>query len=665
MLLKNLLFPITLLFISLVGAWSPSNGYAPSRVSCDNDTNLIREANGLSANETDWLQKRDIYTRYALKSFLTRANNSFSNHSIISELFSNDSNVPKIGIACSGGGYRAMLSGAGMIAAMDNRTGGALDHGLGGLLQSSTYLAGLSGGSWLVGSLAWNNWTSVQDIINSTPENDSIWDLTHSIASPGGVDVNKSAERWEVITEDIMSKAALGFPVTLADYWGRALSYNFFPSLPDGGVGYTWSSLRDSEVFTSGQMPFPISVADFRSPYTTISSRNSSVFEFNPFEIGSWESSVNAFSDIKYLGTQTSNGVPVNKGQCVEGFDNAGFIMGTSSTLFNPSMSPVIGMLMNGGTVASIFQKAIANDSNDVANYAPNPFKDVTFATDDSGETIVQSDYLYLADGGEDGETIPLVPLLQQDRDLDVIFALDSSSDTITSWPDGSSLVNTYERQFSSQGKNIAFPYVPDQSTFEILQLNKKPTFFGCDARNLTDLKYIPPLVVYIPNTAYSFNSNQSTFKMSYTPAERLEMMENGFEAATMGNFTHDPEFMTCIGCAIIRRKQQSFNATLPEECDSCFSRYCWSGELSENYPGVTTGNQTLTSNVTSISSTATLEPSITSMSTETLSISSATASPSSTIVMRGAGSTYLRPTFDMKCLAVIIFTSGVFGFIL
>ncbi|KAJ4136632.1 Lysophospholipase 1 [Fusarium falciforme] len=57
--------------------------------------------------------------------------------------------MPKIAVACSGGGYRAMLSGAGMLAAMDNRTDGANEHGLGGLLQGATYLAGLSGGNWL------------------------------------------------------------------------------------------------------------------------------------------------------------------------------------------------------------------------------------------------------------------------------------------------------------------------------------------------------------------------------------------------------------------------------------------------------------------------------------------------------------------------------------
>lgn len=126
----------------------------------------------------------------------------------------------------------------------------------------------------------------------------------------------------------------------------------------------------------------------------------------------------------------------------------------------------------------------------------------------------------------------------------------------------------------------MSFPYVPDTNTFVNLGLNKKPTFFGCDANNLTDLQYIPPLVVYLPNAEYSFDSNQSAFKLSYSESQRRSMIQNGFEIATRNNFTDDPEFMGCVGCAIMRRKQQALNITLPPECETCFSNYCWNGTL-------------------------------------------------------------------------------------
>ena len=65
----------------------------------------------------------------------------------------NTSALPNVAIAFSGGGYRACLSGAGAIQAFDSREGNLTVGHLGGLLQSATYIAGLSGGSWLLGSI--------------------------------------------------------------------------------------------------------------------------------------------------------------------------------------------------------------------------------------------------------------------------------------------------------------------------------------------------------------------------------------------------------------------------------------------------------------------------------------------------------------------------------
>lgn len=39
--------------------------------------------------------------------------------------------------------------------------------------------------------------------------------------------------------------------------------------------------------------------------------------------------------NLTYVGTHLSNGKPANGSACVTGFDQAGFIMGTSASLFN------------------------------------------------------------------------------------------------------------------------------------------------------------------------------------------------------------------------------------------------------------------------------------------------------------------------------------------
>lgn len=492
----------------------------------------------------------------------------------------------KIGLSFSGGGYRAMLNGAGQLAALDNRTRGGFESGLGGLLQASTYLVGLSGGNWMVGTIAYNNFTSVQHILDQ----DSIWDLSHSIMNPGGWNIKKTYNYYKNISDALDDKRNAGFDVSITDTWGRALSHQFFPGLDDGGDALTWSTLQDVDVFKNYEMPFPIVVADGRTPGTYVISGNSTVFEFNPFEMGSWDPAVYQFSQVKYLGTEVKDGKPSLNGKCIGGFDNAGFIMGTSSSLFNQfilqinttSLSSTIKSLLT-----SILQD-LSNDDNDIAVYKPNPFKDSDVA---GSKSIASNDTLYLCDGGEDLQNIPLYPLLQEQRQVDVIFAYDNSADTNQYWPNGASMVASYQRQFGNQSNGTSFPYVPDVATFVNSNLTAKPTFFGCDAKNLTSLTttqnktsvYDIPLLVYTANRPFSYWSNTSTFQMKYETKERNAIIQNGFEVATRMNLTLDNEWKACVGCAIIRRQQERQGLEQSDQCKKCFEKYCWDGKLTTN----------------------------------------------------------------------------------
>lgn len=629
-----------------VTAWSPTNGYTPGKVSCPEGT-LLRNATGLSQNETEWLKKRSPIAKDALQEFLTRGTVNFSDDSLVKKLFSDDKNVPKVGIAASGGGYRAMLVAAGMVAAMDNRTVGANEHGLGGLLQGSTYLSGLSGGNWLTTTLAWNNWTSVQDILDhmSDTNTSSIWNIENSILSPGGNNQTATNEIFGAITKEINGKIDAGFNATLVDVWGRALSQYFFPNLPEAGAGLTWSTLRDADVFKNGEMPFPISVADGKYPGSTVISSNSTVFEFNPFELGSWDPTLNAFTDVKYLGSNVNNGESIDNGQCIAGFDNTGFIAGTSADIFNLVSSSPQGAMF-GGIISSFTKKFLPNatgNDTDIGIYAPNPFKGANTMDQQYSSALSEAESLFLVDGGEDGEGIPFAPLLQKDRDLDVIFALDITDDTKDSWPNGAAMVQTYQRQFTSQGNHSAFPYVPTTEEFIKQGLNKRPTFFGCDAQNLTDLTYIPPLVVYVPNTEYSFPSNTSTFQLNYKLEDRISIIQNGYEAMTMGNFTKDSDFLGCISCAIMRRKQESLDVELPQECEQCFSTYCWNDKsTSQNSTSTATNHNGTWTNSTSAthsgSHNTTLLSSVSASATARAeSVSSNSSSKSSSSKSKGA----------------------------
>jgi lysophospholipase len=142
---------------------------------------------------------------------------NFDAQGYVDKYTANASSIPNIAIAASGGGYRAMLNGGGIVAAFDSRTPNSTSPGqLGGLLQSSTYLSGLSGGSWLVGSLYANNYTTILDIINGANGTPSpLWQLDDTIFEGPA---NQSSY-WRQLLNAVDAKSNAGFETSITDYW--------------------------------------------------------------------------------------------------------------------------------------------------------------------------------------------------------------------------------------------------------------------------------------------------------------------------------------------------------------------------------------------------------------------------------------------------------------
>lgn len=580
-----------LIFLSIltyISAYQLSS-YAPFQVSCPHDQNYTRTAASLSNDEKNWLQGRKKITNEKLISFLKYANLVDFNPSE----FINNSSIGNIGLAFSGGGYRAMLAGAGMLAALDERVDNANVNGLGGLLQASSHIIGLLGGNWLTGTVFMNNFTSVQDILSS----DLLWQLENSILNPGGLDLVDTIQYYQnIIKDDIDAKERAGFEVTITDTWGRALSDQFLTDTKDNGASARWSDIANNQLFETFQTPFPISIANARYPNNIIINSNSTIVELNPFEVGSWDPSLYQFTPTKYLGTKLYNGAA--NGSCIRGFDNAGFIIGTSSSLFNSILTTInteyIPAAASG--IAKCVLQDIAKTDEDIAAYKPNPFYHTK--TGYSAD-LSNHESLALVDGGEDKENVPFYPLLQPERNMDVIFGFDVSSDTDQHWPDGTALVSPYERQFSDQGNGTVFPYVPDQRTILNLNFTAKPAFFGCNAKNLTSLGggTNTPLIVYTANRPFTAWSNTSTFKLSYQEWEKRGMIQNGYGTATRLNGTLDKDWPACVGCAIIRREQERQGLEQSDQCKKCFEKYCWDGTIDDHeVPGVNFTDEGITS---------------------------------------------------------------------
>ena len=578
------------------------NGYTPVGDNCPSDRPTVRSATSLSPNETSWLELRRNNTITPMRDLLARFNiTGFDAASYITNNAKNASALPNVAIAISGGGYRALMTGGGAVQAFDSREGNSTNAGhLGGLLQVSTYLAGLSGGSWLVGSIYVNNFTTISTLQGNAT---STWEFQNSIftgPSQSGLQLLNTADYFANVENAVSKKNSAGFPTSVTDYWGRALSFQLV-NASDGGPGYTWSSIALDQTFAQGNAPMPIVVTDGRAPGEQAIPSNTTVYEFNPWEFGTFDPTTYGFAPLEYLGSNFSNGVIPSNEKCVRGFDNVGYVMGTSSSLFNQFLLQV-----NSTSLPSLAKDfitkvlgAVSTANNDIADY-PNPFYGYHNASATSREA--QSQTLSLVDGGEDLENIPLHPLIQPGRHVDVIFAVDSSADTDSYWPNGTALVATYQRSLNSSGQanGTSFPAIPDQNTFVNLGLNTRPTFFGCNSSNTT---HMTPLIVYLPNFPYTFQSNVSTFDPSYNTSQRDSIILNGYHAATMGNGTRDAQWPTCVGCAILSRSLERTRTMVPDVCKQCFTRYCWNGTLNSANPPPYQPNYAL--NVTTVKSAA------------------------------------------------------------
>lgn len=196
------------------------DGYTPQGQNCPSARPKVRNATALSTNETSWLQVRRHVAIDAMKVFLGRIDlGSFNATSYIENHSDNVSALPNLGIAVSGGGYRALMNGGGALQAFDSRTTNSTLKGqLGGILQSATYVSGLSGGSWLVGSIYLNNFTDVSTLRDSG----SVWQFQDSIligpteSTSWGI---KTSQYYSQMQDAVSGKSDASYNTSITDYW--------------------------------------------------------------------------------------------------------------------------------------------------------------------------------------------------------------------------------------------------------------------------------------------------------------------------------------------------------------------------------------------------------------------------------------------------------------
>ncbi|KDE03719.1 hypothetical protein MVLG_05789 [Microbotryum lychnidis-dioicae p1A1 Lamole] len=597
-------------FLTLLAVTSlASASYAPEYVSCPG-TNVLRQAGVagpshtgnqiLNTDETAYVQARKGQVVSELASWLgDRASTVYSG----SLNASTNATVPTIAIALSGGGDRAALYGAGVLAALDGRNAQSRTVGTGGYLQSSSYISALSGGSWLLTSWALNDMPDAFDMVLGKNGTELGWNLEFDLFNPSSNSTITNAYVASLFA-DAGEKKAAGFPVTIADIWALSLSYhfvpgtnptNFFTNSTERRTSYRWSNVTSVSSYLNHTMPFPIIVATVVSKNATEKPLageavplQSVVYEISPLEFGSFDPELASFIPTELMGTAAVSGTPTggsNNQTCVNNFDLACYVTGISSNIFHSynvsntaawtaSVSPIYQLVQGINSTFGAGQQDVALDVAAV----PNPFQGVNVATfEDARQTL-----LSLIDGGLAGEVDPIAPLAAPARQIDCIVVADATADSNQSMPTGASMVATETRSVLLANGSLSLPPLPNSvQTFISQGLNTRPTFFGCglapanfptaNASIASDY----PLIVYLPNYDPTGVTNTSTGQIQYNISQQVAFLNTAYDIATQGDST---EWGTCLQCAGIERlrARQGLNRTLT--CEACFVKYCWNG---------------------------------------------------------------------------------------
>ncbi len=210
-----------------------------------NTVAYIRKGNELNPQERQYREKRQPKVKQALEKVVGRS--------------LNDSQVPRISIVASGGGYRAMLGTIGSLLALEKI----------GILDAAMYMVGLSGSTWAIAS-----WLSTgmslqnfKDYIQKTIEKN--------------IRVRSISETKNII--DMLSvKLVFDEPITTVDMYGSLLANRLLSHYGTDAQRVYLS--QQAERIKNADVPYPI--------YTSIDAREAVArephwFEYTAHEVGS------------------------------------------------------------------------------------------------------------------------------------------------------------------------------------------------------------------------------------------------------------------------------------------------------------------------------------------------------------------------------------------
>ncbi|XP_042629861.1 cytosolic phospholipase A2 delta-like isoform X2 [Cyprinus carpio] len=181
---------------------------------------------------------------------------------LTSEIVVSPENVPVVAVVCSGGGSRALTSTYGSLKGLQKIQ----------LLDAVSYITGVSGATWALGSLYGDpNWSKggIDKSMESVKK-----ELSKNVLSMF------SSEQLQEYKQRMEEREKKGFLVSLIDMWGLALEYLF------QGKKHMGTLSEMQRTVSEGQNPLPIFTAVNLKNGKTESITDAEWCEFTPYEVG-------------------------------------------------------------------------------------------------------------------------------------------------------------------------------------------------------------------------------------------------------------------------------------------------------------------------------------------------------------------------------------------
>ncbi|KAI8819148.1 acyl transferase/acyl hydrolase/lysophospholipase, partial [Fimicolochytrium jonesii] len=369
----------------------------------------VRVGEALTEAETQFLAER--------RERVARAVSAFLNEEV------DPRDVPVIGIASSGGGCRAMIASLATFETFDRV----------GLLRGTTYIAGVSGSTWAMSSLysVGRDWDALRDRLQKQLSDNylSVRDLVNAINSPDGPQV-------------LMGMAQKYFgdrSFSTVDLYGTLLSARVRAA---GNIHHgpqrNFGKLSDQRwAMTYEDLPLPI--------YTAVSHEVGKKeakyqwWEFTPFEVGFQKMLPSQQRLFSAWVPTWSFGRQFEKGESVERLPeiSLGLLLGTFGSAFTASVAAIWNEFQD--VLPKTLQQRILpllEDISQVHPISPATFPNPLYhlrrpeSPDDTDDdlAILNAPTLALMDAGFENN-IPFAPLLRQERQVDLVIAVDASMD--------------------------------------------------------------------------------------------------------------------------------------------------------------------------------------------------------------------------------------------